>query len=354
MMKKYQIVEVRGADMQHAGSKATSDVAKIAESQGFEPLSIKQQLGKTDFLAKLSNQIYYYQAWRQVYQAVEADSILLLQHPFHHRQLGRERFLRRLKEEKQVRFICLIHDVEELRNAAYLNNSQHKKEFKFMLELADQLIVHNQAMKDFFLTKGVAEDRLVVLGIFDYLTELEPEEALFSKSVAIAGNLSSRKSPYISKIAELDGLRFDLYGPNYIQQKTGNQVHYHGSFPPDQLPSQLKQGFGLVWDGDSLEECSGPFGNYLRYNNPHKLSLYIASGLPVIVWSQAALAGFVQEQGIGLVVSDLHELLQNFAQLSQVSYQSFAQNSLRLSQELRSGHYTKQAVDEAVARLNNQ
>lgn len=354
MMKKYQIVEVCGADMQHAGSKATNDVAKIVELQGFEPFNIQLQSQKSSFLTKLTNQIAFYQDWKKAYQKIEKGSIVLLQHPFHHRQLGREKFLRRLKQDKQVRFICLVHDVEELRNVSYLNNDLHKREFKFMLEIADQLIVHNQAMKDFFLTKGVAEDRLVVLGIFDYLTELEPEEALFSKSVAIAGNLSSRKSPYISKIAELDGLRFDLYGPNYIQQKTGNQVHYHGSFPPDQLPSQLKQGFGLVWDGDSLEECSGPFGNYLRYNNPHKLSLYIASGLPVIVWSQAALAGFVQEQGIGLVVSDLHELLQNFAQLSQVSYQSFAQNSLRLSQELRLGHYTKQAVDEAVARLNDQ
>lgn len=353
-MKKYQIVEVRGADMQHAGSKATSDVAKIVESQGFETLNIRLQSQKSSFLTKLVNQIVFYQDWKKAYQKIEKGSIVLLQHPFHHRQLGREKFLCRLKKKKQIRFICLVHDVEELRNVAYLNNDQHRKEFDCMLELADQLIVHNQAMKDFFLSKGLSEDKLVVLGIFDYLTEFEPAEARFSKSVTIAGNLSSHKSPYIEKIADINGLSFDLYGPNYVQQESKDQVRYHGSFPPNQLPSQLKQGFGLVWDGDSIDECNGPFGNYLRYNNPHKLSLYIASGLPVIVWSQSALAGFVQEQGIGLIVDSLQDLPQDFAGLTQASYQSFAQNSLRLSRDLRSGRYTKQAVGEAVARLNDR
>ncbi|WP_019784702.1 sugar transferase, partial [Streptococcus sobrinus] len=290
--------------------------------------------------------------WKQAFHSIQAGSLLLLQHPFHHRQLGREKFLRRLKEEKQVRFICLVHDVEELRNVSYLNNDQHKKEFDFMLELADQLIVHNQAMKEFFLSKGLPEGKLVVLGIFDYLTELEPDEARFSKSVTIAGNLSPYKSPYIEKIGELEGISFDLYGPNYVQQDSGEQVRYHGSFPPDQLPSQLKQGFGLVWDGDSIDECNGPFGNYLRYNNPHKLSLYIASGLPVIVWSQAALAGFVQEQGIGLVVDSLRDLSQAFEELDQASYQTYAQNCLRLSKDLRSGHYCQEALNQAQSRLS--
>lgn len=221
-----------------------------------------------------------------------------------------------------------------------------------MLELADQLIVHNQAMKDFFLSKGLPEGKLVVLGIFDYLTELEPDEARFSKSVTIAGNLSPYKSPYIEKIGELEGISFDLYGPNYVQQDSGEQVRYHGSFPPDQLPSQLKQGFGLVWDGDSIDECNGPFGNYLRYNNPHKLSLYIASGLPVIVWRQAALAGFVEERGLGLVVDSLREISLILAKLDQTTYHTYAQNCLSLSQELRSGLYSQNALDQAQARIS--
>ncbi len=32
---------------------------------------------------------------------------------------------------------------------------------------------------------------------------------------------------------------------------------YFGSFLPDELPAALEGGFGLVWDGDSAETCSG-------------------------------------------------------------------------------------------------
>ena len=46
----------------------------------------------------------------------------------------------------------------------------------------------------------------------------------------------------------------------------------------------------------------------MRFNNPHKLSLYVALGLPVIVWREAAIAEFVLKQGIGITVSDLLEL----------------------------------------------
>ena len=37
--------------------------------------------------------------------------------------------------------------------------------------------------------------------------------------------------------------------------------NYFGSFLPDELPAALEGGFGLVWDGDSAETCSGVFGS---------------------------------------------------------------------------------------------
>ena len=58
--------------------------------------------------------------------------------------------------------------------------------------------------------------------------------------------------------------------------------------------------FGLVWDGMSSETCKGSFGEYLRINNPHKTSLYLASGIPVIIWSKAALAEFIEKNKCGI------------------------------------------------------
>ena len=50
----------------------------------------------------------------------------------------------------------------------------------------------------------------------------------------------------------------------------------------------MEGSFGLVWDGISVETCAGVYGEYLKVNNPHKTSLYLASGIPVIIWKEAA------------------------------------------------------------------
>ena len=53
-------------------------------------------------------------------------------------------------------------------------------------------------------------------------------------------------------------------------------VVYKGVYPPDQLPDKIQGGWGLIWDGSSLKGCQGNYGEYLKYNNPHKTSFYIA------------------------------------------------------------------------------
>lgn len=63
------------------------------------------------------------------------------------------------------------------------------------------------------------------------------------------------------------------------------QTTYHTkeSLAAEELPGALVQSFGLVWDGNSMDTCTGNYGSYLRINDPHKVSLYLSSGLPIIV-----------------------------------------------------------------------
>ncbi|EHI74498.1 putative glycosyl transferase [Streptococcus criceti] len=353
-MKKYQIVEIRDGDVRHAGSKAVSDVVTILEGERLQPLYIKTRRDNHGLKAKIVNQLGFYQDWKVAYETIEEGSILFLQHPFHHRQIGREKFLKQLKEKKNIKIISLVHDVEELRNNGITNDKRHQEEFDFMLSIADQFIVHNPVMKEFFLSKGIAEDQLICLGIFDYSTEQTINPPRFSTSLIFAGNFAPPKSLFSSKLGELIKLKFELYGPNYDNSHLTNNVVYHGSFPPDELPTQLNSGFGLVWDGDSLDECNGPWGNYLRYNNPHKLSLYLASGIPVVVWKSSALAGFVKDRQIGLTVDSLRDLEDLFATITETSYKTMSQNVANLSKELRSGTFTKQAFKQAVKNLENE
>lgn len=54
--------------------------------------------------------------------------------------------------------------------------------------------------------------------------------------------------------------------------------------------------------------CNGGFDEYLKYNNPHKFSLYLAARVSVIVWSQSTLANFVRGNEIGLCRDCLQDL----------------------------------------------
>lgn len=346
-MKKYQIVEVAGKH-NDAGTKAVQDAAIIAERSGFEPVYVKMCTTKDGVLAKSERQIGYWHDWNAVYRAIEPKSIVLLQNPFHHKQLTREKTLRKLKNLKKVKFISLVHDVEELRKFRY--NDYYKREFETMLEIADVLIVHNDWMAEFFKQHGVPEKKLVVLEIFDYLQDSESAAVpTFEKKITVAGNLDTKKCAYIKGLSELQGVEVQLYGPNFDPAMKGcTHIHYGGSFPPDEIPSKLTSGFGLVWDGTSIEGCQGDAGQYLRYNNPHKLSLYLSSGLPVVIWSGAAEADYVREHQVGITVNSLLDLADRMAQMTEEDYNSFAKNAAVVARSLTRGTYLGKALKKAL------
>ena len=110
-------------------------------------------------------------------------------------------------------------------------------------------------------------------------------------------------------------------------------------------------GFGLVWDGDSAHTCSGMYGEYLKINNPHKASLYLASGFPIIVWKQSALADFVRNNNCGILVNSLFEIAETLKSISEDEYQEMIKNSKRIGEKIRQGHYLKIAVEKCENEL---
>ena len=349
-MKKYQIAEIAG-EQAHAGTKATEDVIRIAQKVGFQPLYVRMNDMKDGAVHKMNRQIQFAKDWSDAYRNITPESIVLLQHPFHYPQLTRERNLLKLKNEKKCRFISVVHDVEELRNLG--KEEYHKHEFNFMLEIADVLVVHNNVMRDFFISKGVDKHKLIVLGIFDYLRDdYSCKLPQFEKSITIAGNLDVKKSAYLSQLGKVD-CRFQLYGPNFSLYKTEN-VDYGGVLPPARIPDVLTSGFGLIWDGESIETCKGGFGGYLRYNNPHKLSLYLSAGLPVIIWKEAAEAKFVEENRVGLTVSSLYDIPTLLAETTEEKYRDIVQNVSKIAKKLVGGEYMNRSLVSAIELIDHE
>ena len=113
----------------------------------------------------------------------------------------------------------------------------------------------------------------------------------------------------------------------------------------------LQGKYGLVWDGDTIETCSGGKGEYLRINNPHKLSLYLAIGLPVIIWDEAAEADFVLKEHVGITVKSLYELSDKLSKVSDSDYENMKHNAQIVGARLRNGEYMTKAIKKAEEKI---
>ena len=123
-------------------------------------------------------------------------------------------------------------------------------------------------------------------------------------------------------------------------------IQYNGCFPSDDIPYVIDGQFGLVCDGNSAETCGGPFGEYLRYNNPHKLSLFIASGLPVLIWDQAAECDFVVNNGLGIAIKSLYDIPKVIGRIEEAQYNQMKKSVCEMGDKLRYGYFTTQALNK--------
>lgn len=331
----------RGNTANHAGPKARKDIVTILNDLGWDT-RLLYRAGGGGLVDKFWSLPKYMTSWSIISRNLQRGDYLLIQFPidmYQQLSLACVPSLQRMKR-KGVHLFILIHDLDSLRG--YKENVE-----RGILSLADGLIAHNEKMRRLLLDKGYC-NRIVSLEIFDYLTDCPLRNVLECQGVDIAGNMSPEKVAYVYRLHELDnGLQVNLFGPNF-NQDASEISWYRGEFSPDELGKELKGRFGLVWDGDSLDTCSGNYGEYLKYNNPHKLSMYLAFGEPVIIWDQAAEAGFVREHGVGLTVSSLTEAFDAASSMSDSKYERYRCAAVEIGKLLRSGYFTKKAIRQLI------
>ena len=345
---KYFLKEefLKDSGARNAGNKARNDVEEIVKREGYQPLLLTvddwYQMGT------FKAQQHKAKALAQAFSQLKSGDQLLIQFPMLHHSFFTTRLVRKI-QRRGVQVYFIIHDLEALRYAN-LDTVPLKHKIRVhlqessLLKVADGVIAHNPIMKSVLVEKGIPEHKLVSLEIFDYLIPNYQEKDGLSKDqpIIVAGNLAQEKAGYLYQLPARPA--YNLYGVGFDESRALANETYFGSFLPDELPAALEGGFGLVWDGDSAETCSGVFGEYLRYNNSHKASLYLASGFPLVVWKQSALSHFVLEKGCGIAVESLHDLKETIDNLSDADYQDLVDNAKRVGQEIRDGHYLKTAL----------
>ena len=346
---KYYLKEefLHDNNAKNAGNKARNDVEVILNDLGYAPLKII--VDDWYKMNVLNAQIHKYRALLSAFKRLKKNDDIVIQFPLLHHSLFINSLLKSLKN-RGVNIFLLIHDLETLR---FVNDKTLPFRMKLRMKLTESdtfhsvtgIIAHNPIMKSVLVDKGVAEDKIVSLGIFDYLIPNFQEKTGLTKiqPIIVAGNLEQEKAGYLYSLPAEPA--YNLYGVGFDESRALENETYFGSFLPDELPAALEGGFGLVWDGDSAETCSGVFGEYLRYNNSHKASLYLASGFPLVVWKQSALSHFVLEQGCGIAVDSLYDLKATIENLSDDDYHTLVENTKRVGQEIRDGHYLITALN---------
>lgn len=331
------LVDIMDKNDFNAGSKARNDVNVILQKRGFQPVVIYNRkhgkIGKAFDLLK---------AYPRLGSTLEDGSLVVVQYPYGlsvmRRMLAR---LRKIKERKRIQIVILIHDVGFLRDICVskrdLRGGNLMEQEIAIFNQADIVISHSVQMSEILRQKGV-RTRLLNLGPFDYLYDGPlAKNAVSGDSfqVVYAGNLAREKSGFLYSCPKFENVDFHLYGLN--SKELPAHFHYKGAFPAEELIENMEGNYGLVWDGESASTCAGVAGEYLRYNSPHKCSLYIAAGLPILIWKKAAAAEYVEKHKIGLCVDSLYELESLLVSISEQEYLKMRQNVLSVRENLVTG-----------------
>jgi hypothetical protein len=326
------LITTATANEKTAWTKARLDVKALLTERGYQTVALPEMTFNPLTWVRFASEI----------RAKAADGgHALMEYPIGDRL--RCYFVSLIGRLQNVKTYALIHDLNSLRSA----DSPISREVGFLRSF-DGVISHNAAMTRWLQQAGM-DKRIVNLELFDYCsrsTEVwhAPEPSL-PWQVVCAGNLSPEKAGYVynPRLGELEGVEISLYGAFFRPEKMPDSpVRYKGVFEPDFPVLDRKYHFGLIWDGDDVDRCGGIFGHYMRFNNPHKLSLYVAMGLPVIVWKEAAIARFVTENQIGVAVADLRDMSK--IRLSSDEYQTMIANVSTLSVRVKGGEFLNNAL----------
>lgn len=358
-----------------ASEKARDDITRILTRGGsditFCELNIYFDTGRWvdhPAIVQIGEHLRAKGEWAKKTRVLGRGDVLLVQFPAVNHSLFLYQVLKSLKK-KGVFLVAVLHDVEAIRGLKRRNKSLKNRLRKYFEEVLclkyfDRLIVHNDRMgKMVGKVMNIRPEKLIDLQIFDYLAG-EADSRMRDKNggVIIAGNLTPVKAGYVYRLPE--DIRWNLYGVNFVGQalsgpeaaehNTEKGVVYYGSFPAEEIAEKLEGGFGLVWDGPSCENCEGVYGEYLRINDPHKTSLYLAAGIPVIIWEKAALAPFILANGCGVTVGSLSEVSEVIRGMDEKTYSTLRENAQAVGCRLSAGEYTKRAVREALADRNER
>lgn len=354
MRKQIYVLNQRQEETFDAAGKAMRDVfAVLAECGGKVIWSVPKSCNKFLKILDLPYLMLF------LLFRVGKESAVFYSIPENHMKV---RILKKFQNVKHYKLICFINDLNAFRygDVELSRMDEKAREELEVVGMADTVLIPNRGTEEMFQNIGMKAE-LVPVGVWDYRMTKEQREALTERRkdaavqdattrIAFAGNLN--KSGFLPLMDIPEGVTLELWGKldeekqKALKAAQGEKCHYHGVLSSDEIPQAICiMDYGLVWDGEGKDEIAGGLGEYLRYNNSHKCALYLASGIPVIVWDRSGMSHFVREHGCGITIARLSEIQEK---LAAADYEKLRAQALAVAKQLQQGYYLKQAIQTAL------
>jgi len=334
------IQEHKGRTPMHGGVGNT-DIEQIFLAKGFHPILFPYQ-ESFSFKAKIFRLTHLL----GLLLKIPSNAIVIFQFPLYARM---NKFFLKWSYLRKVTVICLIADIDGLKSG----NQELLNIEKKQLSVFRYFIVHNNAMQQ-WLEHFITNIKTSQLEFFDFLATPFAGERKKSFEIAFAGNLS--KSLFLEKLDHLMNnnrqVILNVYGEGITDNmQCQKMIGYKAVVEPALLPATIEGSFGLVWDGDGSFDRNDNLAHYMPFISHHKLSLYILSGLPIIVYAKAGSAALVEKYGIGITIDNLAEIQIKLDLISEEAYQQMRKNMQPLAQKIMSGGCLSEALDKMLNEI---
>lgn len=319
-------------------AKARRDVQQLAAEAGYALINPAAFPQADKWWQKAAAAVRITMDWGKLFFKLHYGDLLLVQYPWYPLKAAPiARWALHFLQWKGAKTAAFVHDLDSLRR---LNDADARWSDQEMLLRFDWMIARNGRMADYLIGQGVREESVIKLNLCDYLAEGDISERSLAMSVCVAGNLSPKHCRYVHELPRTK-LHWHLYGDGWKGKNKREDVTWHGG-----KLEALEGAFGLVWDGMRTNTVTGASGAYMMLTTPRKVSLYLSEGMPLIVWKWSALADFVRENKLGLVVESIEAIPAAVRALTEAEYAEMVAAARVWGEKLRHGGMTREALEQ--------
>lgn len=308
------------------------NVVKIARTLGFQEMALYCYQVACDTQGELRKRI------DGITSALEDGDIVLFQSPSWNTAYYDRKLLEVIRMRNDTRIAVLICDVIPM-----MFEGVSEEDYSRAVEIynmADLVIVPSEAMLDLLRKRGLKVKKILIQSMWDLPFSEPLETPKFTRQLFFSG--SPNRFRFLStwnydvSLALFTNEHFPLNGQNIRLCGWKNTAEL--------LTEYTKGGFGLVWEQSDRSE-------YYKCNQPHKLSTYLAAGIPVVMQKGLVHEQTVTEYGLGFAVGSLEEAAEVVRNISEDEYYELVNHIKNISFLIRGGFFTKKLLLDTVNYL---